>query len=210
MIRSRLLQAACCSLLTAHCWLAGCMQQRKSAWLAVAGSTAACTTCNKSGHRRTAANWQHLIASHVGPSETEREMPQNGTERGAKCKGKREGERQLTAFLNHLCICVLNVCVCARMQNFIWQICVISPAVPAEGSICASSEISPAAELQVEQTIRSTPAKLAASWRCSRVHAKGLATATAMAVAVALPIAAVVGVGVQVEVGLCLSNLMSK
>lgn len=187
------------------------MQQRKSAWLAVAGSTAACTTCNKSGHRRTAANWRHLIASHVGPSETEREMPQNGTEQKGESKGKRKGERQLTAFLNHLYIYeYVCVCLCARMQNFIWQICVISPAVPAEGSISASSEISPAAELQVEQTIRSTPAKLAASWRWSRVHAKGLATAMEVAVAVALPIAAVVGVEVEVEVGLCLSNLMSK
>lgn len=196
MIRSRLLQAACCSLLTA-----GCMQQRKPAWLAVAGSTAACTTCNKSGHRRTAANWRHLIASHVGPSETEREMPQNGTERGEKQgkEGRGTPTDRLLEPLMHMC-----VCVCAGMQNFIWQICVISPAVPAEGSICASSEISPAAELQVEQTIRSTPAKLAASWRWGRVHAKGLATA--MEVAVALPIAAVVGV----EVGLCLSNLMSK
>lgn len=114
MIRSRLLQAACCSLLTAHCWLADCMQQRKSAWLAVAGSTAACTTCNKSGHRRTAANWRHLIASHVGPSETEREMPQNGTEQRGKCKGKREWERQLTAFLNHLYMYVF-VCTYAKL-----------------------------------------------------------------------------------------------
>lgn len=200
MIRSRLLQAACCSLLTA-----GCMQQRKSAWLAVAGSTAACTTCNKSGHRRTAANWRHLIASHVGPSETEREMPQNGTERG-EMQGKEGRETptdRLLEPLMYMCVCVYE-----GMQNFIWQICVISPAVPAEGSISASSEISPAAELQVEQTTRSTPAKLAAPWRWSRLHAKGLATAKQVAVAVALPIAAVVGV--EVEVGLCLSNLMSK
>lgn len=119
MIRSRLLQAACCSLLTAHCWLAGCMQQRKSAWLAVAGSTAACTTCNKSGHRRTAANWRHLIASHVGPSETEREMPQNGTEQRGEMQGK-EGTStdRLLEPLIYMSVCVC-VCVCTYAKLYL-------------------------------------------------------------------------------------------
>lgn len=160
--------------------------------------------------KRTQADCSQLAAFNCKPRWPKRNgtwdaTKRNGTEGGnarERGKGNVNWPPSWTTYM------YIYECVCARMQNFIWQICVISPAVPAEGSICASSEISPAAELQVEQTIRSTPAKLAASWRCSRVHAKGLAAATAMVVAVALPIAAVVGV--EVEVGLCLSNLMSK
>lgn len=156
--------------------------------------------------KRTQADCSQLAAFNCKPRWPKRNgtwdaTKRNGTERGKARDRAKRNVNWPPSWTTYICMCL-----CARMQNFIWQICVISPAVQAEGSICASSEISPAAELQVEQTIRSTPAKLAASWRCSRVHAKGLATA--MEVAVALPIAAVVGV--QVEVGLCLSNLMSK
>lgn len=162
--------------------------------------------------KRTQADCSQLAAFNCKPRWPKRNgtwdaTKRNGTEGGNARERGKGNVNWPPSWTTYICMCL-----CARMQNFIWQICVISPAVPAEGSICASSEISPAAELQVEQTIRSTPAKLAANWRWSRVHAKGLATATAMvvAVAVALPIAAVVGVGVQVEVGLCLSILMSK
>jgi len=147
MIRSRLLQ-----LLLQRKLVAGCTR-----------TTAACTTCNKSGHNRTKQQ-QHLIASHVAPTETEREMPQ-GAEGGAKGNGDERGG-QLTAFLCQLCICI---CICIWMCTYAKLYLTDLRDKPSRqpcgsGSICASSEISPAALLQVEQTIlRLLLAKLAVS-----------------------------------------------